>query len=97
MHKFYIDVPYGYEYKWQGNNDDADSALSREFGIKFTFICNSHGSHFHPDKVGVVGNKGDANMVEVKTEADELIFLLKTGLTKLNTEIVEDYIKTKRK
>ena len=96
MHKFYVDVPYGHEYKFQGKDDDADSALTREFGVNFTFICNASGSQFHPDRVGVVGNEGDANMVEVETEQDELLFLLKTGFTKLNTEVVENYIKKKR-
>lgn len=96
MHKFYVDIPYGHDYKFQGKGDDADSALTREFGVKFTFICNASGSHFHPDRVGVVGNKGDANMVEVPTGADETLFLLKTNWARLNNNVVEDYIKKKR-
>ena len=96
MHKFYVDVPYGHPYKWIQVRDEADHALTREFGVKFKFICNAHGAHFNPDKLGAVGNKGDANMVEVETEKDELFFLIKTGFTKLNTSVVEDYLNKKR-
>ena len=97
MHKFYVDVPYGYVYKWQNKKEGGDEALVREFGVNIKFICNAHGAHFNQDNLGAVGNKGDAHMVELESEKDELFFLIKTGWTKLNTEVVENYIKTKRK
>ena len=96
-HKLYFDVPYGYEYKWGDPNDDGEKALSRELGVKVKFICNAHGASFHLDKVGAVGNTGDAHVVELDSEKDELFFLVKTGFTKLNSSVVEDYLKNKRR
>ena len=45
--------------------------------------------------LGKVGNKGDAHMVEVESEADETLLLLKTGWAKLNNDVVLNYMKEK--
>jgi len=95
MHKFFVDVPYGYIYVYNGEQDGTE-VLTRDFGVKFTFICNAHGARLNAKGVGAVGNKGDAHMVTVGSESDELFFLLKTGFTKLNTDVVNLYLQARQ-
>ena len=81
MHIFYVDVPYDYDYKFDASSQLGDAVLTRDFGVKFKFICNGGG--------GI--SKGDAHRVEVNSEAEETFILVKTGWTKLNNKVVKDY------
>ena len=81
-HSFYVDVPHGYDYKWDGKNTPTCSeALTREYGIPIEFVVNSFA------KI----SKGDAHRVTVDNEGDELLFLLRTGFEKLETQKLKNY------
>lgn len=95
MHRVYVNLPYNYNYEYQGESCGPE-ALSREFGVEFEFICNAAQSRFNLSKLGQVGNKGDAHVVFLESEKDEIFFLLKSGFIKLNNIVVEDYLNKKR-
>ena len=98
MHKIYVDVPYEYNYVYRVNQDESTGpdVLTRDFGVKFAFVCNAHGAHLNANKLGAVGNKGDAHVVWLESEEDELFFLIKTGFTKLNKDVVELYLQARQ-
>ena len=106
MHKVYVDVPYEYNYVYRiaQGEDTGPEVLSRDFGVKFAFICNAAQRFSNSSGLGAVGNRGDAHVVWLDSEEDELFFLIKTGFAKLNNEVVElflqaraDAIRLKRK
>lgn len=97
MHRIYVDVPYSYDYVYKHGEQDGPEVLTRDFGIKFEFICNASRGMFNHDRLGLVGNKGDAHIVYLDDPKDEMFFLIKSGFTKLNKDVVENYIKQHRK
>lgn len=96
MHKIYVDVPYRYAYEYRNGEQDGPEVLTRDFGVKFTFICNAAKSAFNTEGLGSVGNKGDAHIVYLDDPKDEIFFLIKSGFTKLNKDVVENYMNKKR-
>ena len=87
MITFYVDVPYGYNYRWNeasrvGIKGSAPLVLEWEFGYKTEFICN--------DAAKI--SKGDCYGVTCNNPAEKDIYLLKTGFNLINKELVEDYI-----
>ena len=97
MHKIYVDVPYEYNYVYRVDHDECTGpeVLARDFGVKFAFICNAAQRFSNPEGLGAVGNKGDAHVVWLESEKDELFFLIKTGFTKLNNEVVELFLQAR--
>jgi hypothetical protein len=97
MHKVYVDVPYEYNYVYRiaQGEDTGPEVLSRDFGVKFAFICNAAQRFSNPEGLGAVGNTGDAHVVWLESEKDELFFLIKTGFTKLNKNVVELFLKAR--
>jgi hypothetical protein len=95
MHKIYVDVPYNYDYVYHGESSGPE-VLTRDFGAQFVFICNAAQRVKNASGLGIVGNRGDAHLVWLESEEDELFFLIKTGFTKLNTDVVGSYINEKR-
>lgn len=83
-HVFYVDVPYTYDYVW-GRLRSGPDVLTRDFGVKFEFICNSNA------KI----SEGDVHRVTVKDYKDEVFFLLKTGFKKVNTNVVDTFLSKK--
>lgn len=81
MHIFYVDVPGDYEYDWSISTHPTE-ILRFETGALIEFVCNSHARI----------SEGDVYQVGVDTEKDELFFLLKTGFTKMKTEVVAEYL-----
>jgi hypothetical protein len=82
MHIFYVDVPTGYKYDWSVSSSPTE-VLRIETGALIEFVCNSHARI----------SDGDVYQVGVETEKDELFFLLKTGFSKMKTEVVAEYLK----
>jgi hypothetical protein len=83
--EIYVDVPSDYPYKF-GRYESGPQVLTRDFGVSFTFICNSHA------KI----SEGDVHRIEFDSEAEELLFLLRTPFKLLNKDVVENYINMKR-
>jgi hypothetical protein len=81
MHIFYVSVPSNYKYDWSISKSATD-VLRIETGALIEFICNSYA------KI----SEGDVYQVGVATEKDELFFLLKTGFSKMKTEVVHNYL-----
>jgi hypothetical protein len=81
MHIFYIEVPNGYKYDWSISSSPTE-VLRVETGTLIEFVCNSHARI----------SDGDVYQVGVDTEKDELFFLLKTGFSKMKTEVVTEYL-----
>ena len=79
MHKIYVDVPYGYVYKYENGEQAGPEVLTRDFGVKFVFVCNASRGMFNHDGLGKVGNKGDAHIVYLDKPEDEIFFLIKSG------------------
>jgi hypothetical protein len=97
MHKIYVDVPYEYNYVYRVDHDESTGpeVLARDFGVKFAFICNAAQRFSNPEGLGAVGNTGDAHVVWLESEKDELFFLIKSGFTKLNKDVVELFLKAR--
>ncbi len=81
MHIFYVDVPSDYKYDWSISSSPTE-ILRVETGTLIEFVCNSHARI----------SDGDVYQVGVETEKDELFFLLKTGFSKMKTEVVKEYL-----
>ncbi len=81
MHIFYVDVPSDYNYDWN-ISDSSTEILRVQTGTLIEFVCNNHARI----------SKGDVYQVKVDSEKDELFFLLKTGFSKMKTEVVADYL-----
>lgn len=82
MHIFYIEVPNNYKYDWSIAKSPTD-ILRVETGALVEFICNSHARI----------SEGDVYQVGVDSEKDEVFFILKTGFSKMKTEVVTEYLK----
>jgi hypothetical protein len=97
MHTIYVDVPYEYNYVYQVDRGESTGpeVLTRDFGVKFAFICNAAKRFRDPAGLGAVGNRGDAYVVWLESEEDELFFLIKTGFKKLNTDVVDLFLKAR--
>jgi hypothetical protein len=83
--KIYIDVPEDYPYEFR-RYESGSQVLTRDFGVTITFICNRAAKL----------SQGDLYSAEFDSEGQELIFLLKSHFTVINTDVVENYIKQKR-
>jgi hypothetical protein len=83
--EIYVDVPSNYPYKF-GKYESGPQVLTRDFGVSFTFICN------RAAKI----SEGDIHRIEFDSEAEELLFLLRTPFKLLNKDVVENYINMKR-
>jgi len=81
MHIFYVSVPSDYKYDWSISSSPTE-VLRVETGTLIEFVCNSHARI----------SEGDVYQVGVETEKDELFFLLKTGFSKMKTEVVKEYL-----
>lgn len=81
MHIFYVDVPSDYNYDWN-ISDSSTEILRVQTGTLIEFVCNNHARI----------SKGDVYQVKVDSEKDELFFLLKTGFSKMKTEVVKNYL-----
>jgi hypothetical protein len=80
MHIFYVDV-VDYKYDWSIAKSPSD-ILRIETGALIEFVCNSHARI----------SEGDVYQVGVDSEKDEIFFLLKTGFSKMKTEVVKEYL-----
>lgn len=81
MHIFYVEVPSWYNYDWSISSSPTE-ILRVETGALIEFVCNSHARI----------SEGDVYQVGVETDKDELFFLLKTGFSKMKTEVVKEYL-----
>lgn len=81
MHIFYISVPSGYKYDWSVSSSPTE-VLRIKTGTLIEFVCNSHARI----------SEGDVYQVGVESDKDELFFLLKTGFSKMKTEVVQEYL-----
>lgn len=86
MHIFYISVPVNYKYDWSISKS-ATQILREETGTLVEFVCNSHARI----------SDGDVYQVGVETEKDELFFLIKTGFSKMKTEVVQEYLQLRHR
>jgi hypothetical protein len=84
MHIFYVEVPNNYKYDWSISKSPTE-ILRVETGTLIEFVCNSHARI----------SDGDVYQVGVETEKDELFFLLKTGFSKMKTEVVQEYLQSR--
>jgi hypothetical protein len=87
--EIYVDVPSDYPYKF-GKYESGPQVLTRDFGVTFTFICN-RAANLSGDEA-----HGDIHRIEFDSEAEELLFLLRTPFKLLNKDVVENYINIKR-
>ncbi len=82
MHIFYVSVPSDYKYDWSVSSSPTE-VLRIKTGTLIEFVCNSHARL----------SEGDVYQVGVDSEKDELFFLLKTGFSKMKTEVVQEYLR----
>ena len=81
MHIFYVEVPSDYKYDWSVSSSPTE-VLRVKTGTLVEFVCNSHARI----------SDGDVYQVGVDSDKDELFFLLKTGFSKMKTEVVQEYL-----
>jgi len=86
MHIFYVEVPTGYKYDWSISSSPTE-ILRVETGTLIEFVCNSHARI----------SEGDVYQVGVESDKDELFFLLKTGFSKMKTEVVQNYLELRHR
>jgi len=81
MHIFYVSVPSGYKYDWSVSSSPTE-VLRIKTGALIEFVCNTHARI----------SEGDVYQVGVESDKDELFFILKTGFSKMKTEVVQEYL-----
>ena len=86
MHIFYVEVPTNYKYNWSISSSPTE-VLRVETRTLIEFVCNSHARI----------SEGDVYQVGVDSDRDELFFLLKTGFSKMKTEVVQNYLELRRR
>jgi len=84
MHIFYVEVPTNYKYDWSVSSSPTE-VLRVKTGALIEFVCNSHARI----------SDGDVYQVGVESDKDELFFLLKTGFSKMKTEVVTEYLQSR--
>jgi len=86
MHIFYVEVPTSYKYDWSISSSPTE-IMRVKTGTLIEFVCNNHARI----------SEGDVYQVGVESDKDELFFLLKTGFSKMKTEVVQNYLELRRR